>query len=437
MAAGHADAEAAAVGHRVAGVDGQVEEGVLELVGVHQGVEFLGGQVEPHGDALGEGARQQRGHVMHQGAHLDGARGEGLLAREGEQAADQLGAAAGRRQGRVEVVLEALVGRELVPQRGQVAGDDGEQVVEVVGEAAGELADGFHLLGLDQHRLAGLLLGDVDGQHEEALHAAGLGGFRHHRAAGVHLLAGGVDAGIFVAHLLAGVGLLELRPDLGVGVGPDHLEDALADDALLVEAEPVGVAPVGETVAFAGVHVGDHRRDGVEDAAHALLAAGELAGQVVEAGLGGFEFGGAGAHAVLQLGVLALDEALVAALLGDVGPQGDEAQVGDRHAADRQHLAVGPGALGLVGLEGAHRGHPLGDQALHLGRVEGPAAVLAPLHVEAHELLEGRADPHQRLGEIQQAQHGLVPGDQLGGGVEHRDGLVEQVEAGQQQVVAA
>jgi hypothetical protein len=90
-----------------------------------------------------------------------------------------------------------------------------------------------------------------------------------------------------------------------------------------------------------------------------------------------------------------------------------------------------------VGLEGAHRGHALGDQALDLGRVAGAAAVFAALDVEAHELLEGRADPHQRLGEVEQAQQGLVPGDQLGGGVEHRDGLVEEVEAGQQQVVAA
>ena len=43
---------------------------------------------------------------------------------------------------------------ELVAQGVEVAGDDGEQVVEVVGEAAGELADGFHLLGLDQRGLS-------------------------------------------------------------------------------------------------------------------------------------------------------------------------------------------------------------------------------------------------------------------------------------------
>jgi hypothetical protein len=63
MAAGHADAQVAAVGHGVAGVDGEVEEGVLELVRVDQGVELFGGQVELHRDALGE-ERASSG-VMH------------------------------------------------------------------------------------------------------------------------------------------------------------------------------------------------------------------------------------------------------------------------------------------------------------------------------------------------------------------------------------
>ena len=39
---------------------------------------------------------------------------------------------------------------------------------------------------------------------------------------------GGADGG-------AGVGLLEVGPDLGVGLGADDFEDAPADDALLVD----------------------------------------------------------------------------------------------------------------------------------------------------------------------------------------------------------
>src|SRR2546427_302613 len=49
----------------------------------------------------------------------------------------------------------ALLGESLRDQLG-VRQDDGEQVVEVVGNPAGELADRFHLLGLAQ-----LLLEDI------------------------------------------------------------------------------------------------------------------------------------------------------------------------------------------------------------------------------------------------------------------------------------
>ena len=41
------------------------------------------------------------------------------------------------------------------------AGDDGEHVVEVVRDAAGQLADGFHLLGLLELFLGRNLLGDI------------------------------------------------------------------------------------------------------------------------------------------------------------------------------------------------------------------------------------------------------------------------------------
>src|SRR5438445_1058385 len=48
----------------------------------------------------------------------------------------------------------ALLGESLRDQLG-VRQDDGEQVVEVVGNPAGELADRFHLLGLAQLLLEG------------------------------------------------------------------------------------------------------------------------------------------------------------------------------------------------------------------------------------------------------------------------------------------
>src|SRR5438309_1796359 len=61
----------------------------------------------------------------------------------------------------------ALLGESLRDQLG-VRQDDGEQVVEVVGNPAGELADRFHLLGLAQLLLEGAPLGDVFGNRLEA-----------------------------------------------------------------------------------------------------------------------------------------------------------------------------------------------------------------------------------------------------------------------------
>jgi hypothetical protein len=82
-------------------------------------------------------------------------------------------------------------------------------------------------------------------------------------------------------------------------------------------------------------------------------------------------------------------------------------------------------------LKGTGGGNALKDQG-----VDVAGAVFAALCVEADEVLEGRADSHHGLGEVEQAQHGLVPGHQLGGGVEHGNCLVEQVQPCQQQVVA-
>jgi len=320
----------------------------------------------------------------------------------------------------------------------QVADDDGEQVVEVVREPARELADGFHLLRLDECGLVGFLFGDVDRQHEEADRGAVGVGFGDDHAARVHGAAIGEAAGVLVGDALAVEGAGEVGDDLGIAVLAEDLVDAAADDLVLAQAEPVGVALVGEAVDLAAVDVGDEGGDGVDDELQAVFAAAQGLGDIVdldvgagEAFVGGLEFGGALAHALLEAYVLLLHHAFVAALLGDVGPQRHEAEVGDGDAADGEDAAVGSCALDVVRLEAACSGDAFADEG-----VDVALAVLAALGIEAHEVFEGRAHAHHGLGEVEQAQQRLVPGDELWGGVEHRDRLVEQVEAGEQQVVA-
>ena len=52
----------------------------------------------------------------------------------------------------------------MASQQFETAGNDGEQVVEVVGYTAGELPDRFHALGLLQRGLGAFALGDFRGQ---------------------------------------------------------------------------------------------------------------------------------------------------------------------------------------------------------------------------------------------------------------------------------
>ena len=92
-----------------------------------------------------------------------------LLAREGEQLPHQRGRAVGIlldvhdvREGRVRrpVVGEQQVGRH---------DDGGEHVVEIMCDAAGQLADGLHLLALRHLDLERLLLGRLDGVDDRRL----------------------------------------------------------------------------------------------------------------------------------------------------------------------------------------------------------------------------------------------------------------------------
>ncbi len=64
-------------------------------------------------------------------------------------------------------VLEGRVGRPVIgEQKLGIADDRGQHIVEVMGDAARELADGLHLLGLVELLLAVALLGGVEGEDQ-------------------------------------------------------------------------------------------------------------------------------------------------------------------------------------------------------------------------------------------------------------------------------
>ena len=62
---------------------------------------------------------------------------------------------------RAHIAAERIVWRQPVEKNSAIAGDDSQQIVEIVRDAAGKLADGFHLLRLTQLCLELKAIADV------------------------------------------------------------------------------------------------------------------------------------------------------------------------------------------------------------------------------------------------------------------------------------
>jgi hypothetical protein len=156
MGIGGLDRQATPVGHGVARIHREIEDGGLQLVGVGLHLPKPRREHRLDGDRLAQGAVDHLREARHQAVHIERLRIERLAAGEGQETL-------GERGGPPRAV-QRLAGRAPEPRRlfGQVAvdgveiaDDHLEQVVEVVGDAPGELADGLHFLGLTQRLLVG------------------------------------------------------------------------------------------------------------------------------------------------------------------------------------------------------------------------------------------------------------------------------------------
>ena len=143
-----ADRQRAAVRHRVAGIDGEVDDHLLELVEVGLDRPEVAAVHELQLDLLAEQPLQQDREVRQHVAERQHLRPQRLPAREGEQLPHQAGGAVGVLLD-VHDVLEGRVARPVVGEQEVGEADDRRQhIVEVVRDAAGELADRLHLLAL-------------------------------------------------------------------------------------------------------------------------------------------------------------------------------------------------------------------------------------------------------------------------------------------------
>ena len=151
------DGDPAAVRHRVARIHHEIDDRIVEMARVGERRPQPGGEHGLDLDRLADRADQHVRHVGDRPVDVEPGRRERLLAGEGKQLLGQRRSPSrplGRRLHRPR--QQAEVGRgsgvDSPPDRVQIADHDREQVVEIMRDACGELADELELLRLQQPR---------------------------------------------------------------------------------------------------------------------------------------------------------------------------------------------------------------------------------------------------------------------------------------------
>ena len=148
------DEHAPAVGQRVLGVGEQVGEHLHDLVGVELGHRVGEAVVDGDRDALVDGDGAQ--HLLDEGGKVGGLPHDAALTGEVEQPGDDLLAAVRLVDDQLDVLGHRRVVLAVLEQQIGVQQQDAEGVVDLVGDAGGELAHAGELLALDQGLFGGL-----------------------------------------------------------------------------------------------------------------------------------------------------------------------------------------------------------------------------------------------------------------------------------------
>ena len=251
---GGLDRQAATIGHGVARVDAQVEQRVLELRRIDAGRPEAAGADHLQFHRRPDGSADQLFHAADEPVDIGRLRVEGLPPREGEQPLCQGGGPAHRVLAHADVALRTVGLADLEPplQHLQAHADALEQVVEVVRDAARELAHGLHLLRLAQ----GILCVGQPGLGQFAL--------RHVAAVAVDAVAfdGRVPRDPAVRAVLMDVAILEIR-DLAVA---RRLLERAQRALEVVGHDEIGETAAGDVVGTVAQDARPGRVDSAEDA---------------------------------------------------------------------------------------------------------------------------------------------------------------------------
>ncbi len=151
LAIGGFDGQAAAAFHRVAGIEGEIEEGGLKLVRIDKDRPHPVGQPGRGRDLVAQRVPRQVRHAGNDIVDVDRLRVDRFAADKAEQPLRQIrcSLATAQRRGD-EPLTPRIVGVQIGFQQGDVARHDHQQIVEIVRDARSQQPHGLHLLRLVQ-----------------------------------------------------------------------------------------------------------------------------------------------------------------------------------------------------------------------------------------------------------------------------------------------
>ena len=166
--------EPSAKRHGVARIDGEIHQDLVELMDIaaYEAGTAMAGHVELH--VFTDHAAEQRLDVIQQFAKIDDAGFGGVPAAEGEELAGHAGGAFGGVDDLLHVAREFFGTRVHAFERElAIAGNDGEEIVKVVRNTAGEASERLHFARLGELLFEIPALGDIDAdaadQHDLAV----------------------------------------------------------------------------------------------------------------------------------------------------------------------------------------------------------------------------------------------------------------------------
>jgi len=161
-----ADAQRAALRHGVAGVDAEIHEHLMQLGGDAGHLPGTGPGLDAALDIAGKDVGDDAAHLADEHVEVDHGLSRFAAAGKGEHLLDHVRAAA--RAGFNHLKEFVRFGREVLGAKDMKAHDDrSERVVEVVGDAADEDAEGFEALRAQELFFELFPLGDVRVDHEQ------------------------------------------------------------------------------------------------------------------------------------------------------------------------------------------------------------------------------------------------------------------------------